>query len=282
MREPVPVVWSPPWAYPAAPRRKRVEPGSLDAVERALWFGRPARASALLGAHPDTPRTAWLRTVALLAAGRYDDAADTPAPAGTGRWPALLGAALASVARQRGRYAEAARLDAGALAVAGADAEARADALVGLTADAVGGADPDTAAVRLAELDTVVGTAGWRAGVRRGWVACELALLTDRPADAAAAARDAVRRAELAQAPRHIAKSLLFYGVSMREVARRQAVVPLFRSAAVILGRAERLAAAVEAFPLLEVACRQLQETLKEVAVTGEAVAQNTYTKIAS
>lgn len=282
VHESAPDVWCLPWAYPGPPARKRVVPGSLDAVERAVWFGTPKRALSLLGEHPDTPRTGWLRTVALLATGRYEEAGAVAFPGSAGRWPALLAAASASVSRQQGRYAEAAERDAYALAAAGADAEARADALVGLTADAVGAADPHTAAVRLAELDAMVDGAGWRAGVRRGWVACELALLTDRPARAAEASRDAVRRAEAAQAPRHLAKSLLFYGVSMRELARRQAVAPLFRSAAVILGRAERLAAAVEAFPLLEVACRQRQETLEEVTVTGEAVAQNTYTKVAS
>ena len=118
--------------------------------------------------------------------------------------------------------------------------------------------------------------------IRYDWVATEVSLVSDLPESAAIASYRAVRCAEAVSAPRHLAKSLLFYGVSVREVARRQAVAPLFRSAAVILRRAERLAAAVEAFPVWGVACRLGQETLKEVAVTGEAVAQNTYTTIAS
>ncbi|WP_203963958.1 hypothetical protein [Actinocatenispora thailandica] len=233
--------------------------------------------------------------MALIALGRYGAADEVLLPAArlTGsvpgrlrpgtdqRYVSLARSALGSSARQRGRYERAAELDAAALAAAGSDLEARADALVGLTADAIGAGDRGLAECRWAALAEVAGTS-WRTAVRCGWVAAELSLLSDLPENAADAAYRAVRCAEMAQARRHLAKSLLFYGVSVREVARRQAVAPLFRSAAVILRRAERLAAAVEAFPVWGVACRLRQETLKEVVVTGEAVAQNTYTTIAS
>ncbi|MEV0844072.1 hypothetical protein AB0I55_31560 [Actinocatenispora sera] len=305
--EPMPGARRSPSPYPRPSGGKLPAGGSVDRAERALWFGRPARALSLLAAVPANPRSAWLRGVALIALGRYGAADDTLLPIALGRYGAGDGAllptapgarpvlrsgsgrryvslalsALGSSARQRGRYDRAAELDAAALEAAGTDVEARADALVGLTADAIGAGTRAVAERRLAALREVADP-GWRTAVRCGWVAAEFSLLSDLPETAAAAAYRAVRCAEMAQAPRHLAKSLLFYGVSVREVARRQAVAPLFRSAAVILRRAERLAAAVEAFPVWGVACRLRQETLKEVAVTGEAVAQNTYTTIAS
>ncbi len=310
-------------AYPGAPYRKRIPAGSLDAAERALWFGRPARALVLLGAgaNPEAgtaaARARWLRGVALLALGRFADAeavlrAVRPGAAGVpDHFASLALAALASAVRQRQRYREAVRFDRLAYELSGAAAAAKADALVGLTADSVGVGDRETAAGRLAELDGLLAAparpaparpapggaradrglaavsvldcpAGWRAVVRRHWVACELALFTDRPEAARDAARSAVCAAELMQAPRHIAKSLLFYGVSGREVARRQAVVPLFRSAAVILSRAERFAASLEAFPLLAVAEQQRTETLDEIAGSGENVSQDTLSITAS
>ncbi len=284
----VPGLLCPTVAYPGAPYRKRITTGSLDAAERSVWFGRPARALALLDAGTVSARSRWLRGVVLLALGRFADAeavlgAVRPGSAGVPDDVAALAlAARASGLRQRQRYREAVRLDRLAYGMAGDVAEARADALVGLTADAVGAGDRDAATGWSAELagllpgSVVDCPAGWRAVVRRHWVACELALLADRPEAACDAARAAVCDSELMQAPRHIAKSLLFYGVSGREVARRQAVVPLFRSAAVILGRAERFAASLEAFPLLAVAEQQRTETLDEIAGTGENVAQNT------
>lgn len=293
--DPTPDARRSPSPYPRSSAGKRPPGEGVDRAERALWFGRPARALSLLDAVPAGSRPAWLRGVALIALGRYGAADDALLPAATvarsvpgpmryaseRRYGSLALSALGSSARQCGRYDRAAELDAAALAAAGTDVEARADALVGLTADAIGTGDREVAQRRLAALAAVAG-ASWRSTVRCAWVAAELSLLSDLPESAAAAAYRAVRCAEMAQARRHLAKSLLFYGVSVREVARRQAVAPLFRSAAVILRRAERLAAAVEAFPVWGVACRLRQETLKEVAVTGEAVAQNTYTTIAS
>lgn len=294
--EPVPSARRSPSPYPRSPTGKRPGVEAVDRAEQALWFGRPARALSLLGAVPAGPRSGWLRGVALLALGRYGAADDALLPAATARsvpgsprygvagerrYVSLALSALGSSARQLGRYRRAAELDEAALAAAGTDPEARADALVGLTADAIGTGAREVAERRLAAAVEVADT-NWRTAVRCGWVAAELSLLSDLPESAADASYRAVRCAEMAQARRHLAKSLLFYGVSVREVARRQAVAPLFRSAAVILRRAERLAAAVEAFPVWGVACRLRQETLKEVAVTGEAVAQNTYTTIAS
>jgi hypothetical protein len=249
----------PPWSSglvlprssPPYPDLARGKPpgGLLDAIERNLWYGDPRVALSRLGG-AGGPRAGWLRGVALLATGRYGDAEVALEP-----WleSSLAASAHASGLRQRNRHAEALVHDEAALAAAGDDLEARSDALVGLTADAIGVGDAGTAARRLAELAKLPDI-GWRSAVRRQWVACELALLKGRPADAVAAGRTALRYAEWAQARRHIAKSLLFLGVSVREVARGRGVDAIFSAAMGILRRGERVAAEVGAVPLQKVA----------------------------
>lgn len=236
-----------PTPYPDAARSKPPR-GLLAAVERNLWYGDPRTALVRLGAAAG-PRAGWLRGVALLATGRYADAAAALEP-----WLAgsLAASAHASGLRQRGRHAEARVHDLAALAAA-TDLEARCDALVGLTADAIGQGDATGAADRLAELEKLPKTY-WRSAVRTQWVTCEYFLLTDRPLDAVEAGRAALRYAEWAQAPRHIAKSLLFLGVSVREVARGGGVDAIFSAAVGILRRGERVAASVGAVPLQNVA----------------------------
>lgn len=262
----------PPYPVPAG-----TKPAVPDRVERALWFGSPARALVLVADRTD-PYAGWLRAVALLAVGEYAAAERTAAEV-TGEYAALAAATRASAARQQHRYAAARELDRRAL---GGDLEARADGLVGLTADAVGLGELGEAADRLAELDRITEAAGWRAGIRRDWVACELALASDRPADASEAAERALRRSRCVAAPRHLAKSLLFCGVSWREVARRTGDVPKFRAAAAILSAAERLGRAIGAEPLASVAYRVRQDAVREVAEVADSVAQNTSVKIVS
>jgi tetratricopeptide (TPR) repeat protein len=262
----VPRVVVPP--YPGVPTGKPAG-GLLDAIDRNLWYGHPGKALARL-AGAGGPRAGWLRGVALLALGRYEEAGAAlepwlPAAGGAGdRWGSLAASAFASGLRQRERFDESARHDERALAAAGGDPEAASDALVGLTADAVGRGDAAVAADRLAALDALPAP-GWRCAVRREWVRCELALLTGRPADAVAAAHVALRDAEEAQAPRHIAKSLLFLGVSVREVARGGGVDAIFQAAMGILRRGERVAGSVGAVPLRTVAIRVRREAELEL-----------------
>jgi hypothetical protein len=95
------------------------------------------------------------------------------------------------------------------LALAGADPEAAADALIGLAADALGVGRLATAATLLSRADPIVAEAPHRLAVRRAWVAAELAMAGG---DGAAAVRNAEVAVELATttvdgSARHRAKS---------------------------------------------------------------------------
>jgi hypothetical protein len=178
------------------------------------------------------PRTRWLAGVYLGALGHYGPAAALLLPGGR---PAgsLAASARASHLRQLSRHAEAEPLDRRALATAGPDREARADALTGLVADAVGLGRLTLARRRLTRAATELGSdASWRTAVRLDWVRAEVALLGDRPAEAVAAASKALTRARIADAPRHVAKSLLILGVAIEVRAGASAAVPLLREAA--------------------------------------------------
>ena len=111
------------------------------ALDRAAWFGHPGRRA--WRCWPASTRTPACPS----GCGGWPGSASVPS-AGTGPRPAgwrpggepagsLAASCLASHLRQVGRHAEAEPLDRLALATATA-AEARADALVGLVADAVG------------------------------------------------------------------------------------------------------------------------------------------------
>jgi hypothetical protein len=71
----------------------------------------------------------------------------------------------------------------------------------------------------------------WRLGVRVGWVRAEVAPLDERPEAAVAAAHDAVELAEHSGAPRHVAKGLLFLGVSQVQTGSAEAAATLRRAA---------------------------------------------------
>jgi hypothetical protein len=178
------------------------------------------------------PRTRWLAGVHLGALGHYGPAADLLLPAGR---PAdsLAASARASHLRQLSRHAEAEPLDRRALTTAGPDPEARADALIGLVADAVGLGRLTLARRRLTRAGTeLAADPSWRTGVRLDWVRAEVALLGDRPATAVAAAGAALARARNADAPRHAAKSLLILGAATEVVGGASAAVPILQEAA--------------------------------------------------
>ena len=106
----------------------------------------------------------------------------------------------ASFLRQLGWHALARGWDGRALALAGTDPEARADALIGLAADALGIGRFAAAATLLARVDPVPAPGSAvpdRLPVRRRWVAAELAMARG---EGALAVRHAEEAVELAQA----------------------------------------------------------------------------------
>jgi len=151
-----------------------------------------------------TPNQLWLRAVAAGGQGRYASAyRDLEAlirggPAG--RLVSLAHSTQASFLRQLGWHASARGWDGRALALAGADPEARADALIGLAADALGVGRFAAATTLLTRVDPLLApgpAAPDRLPVRRRWVAAELAMASG---DGESAVRHAEEAVELAQA----------------------------------------------------------------------------------
>jgi hypothetical protein len=204
--------------------------------EHAFGPARPATTIDLDAAGDLPPRQRWLAGVCLGALGRYAAAARFLLPGGQ---PAgsLAASCAASHLRQRGRHADAEVLDRLALAGA-ATAEERADALVGLVADAVGTLDLAESRRRLAvasaDLD---GDRAWRAVVRLGWVRAEVALMGDDPLGAADWARISGRRSREVGAWRHAIRSDLVLGAALDAAGHRRAAV---RVLGAVAARAER------------------------------------------
>lgn len=200
---------------------------------------------------------AWLLGVCLGAAGRYGDAidglmpvahperiADRPLPAHDAVVASLASSTLGSVYRQLGRHEIARAFDRRALELItaahapGVPAIARlshqmgsalVDARLGLAADAVGLQDlPDAETELAAAIRAMPGGArgritspdAWRLRARSCWVRSEVALLQGDPPAALIAARESIRLARAARAPRHEAKGLLFASVAEAGIGR--------------------------------------------------------------
>jgi hypothetical protein len=143
-----------------------------------------------------TPDQLWLRAVAAGGQGRYGSArCDLEAlvrTAPAGRLASLAHSTQGSLLRQLGWHMLARRWDGRALALAGGDPEAGADALIGLAADALGEGRFAAAAALLSRAKPVCAAApAQRLALRRGWVTAELAMATG-------AGVTAVRHAEVA------------------------------------------------------------------------------------
>lgn len=217
-----------------------------------------------------TPFGCWILGVCLGALGRYGDAATILCPGGE---PAgsLAASARASHLRQLGRHAEAEPLDRHAESLADAAPDplaARADALIGLAADAVGLNRRGEVRDRLTDADRFVtrmaDTTGWRARIRLQWVHAEAALLLDDPDRATHHAGAALREARVARAPRHETKSLLVLGVAQAAISPDTALTSLDRSA--------RRASALGLLPLVWPARLVRSRVLERVSVgTSEA-----------
>jgi hypothetical protein len=156
-----------------------------------------------------TPNQLWLRAVAAGGQGRYGSAygdlaelrrSDHSGVDGRSVAPliSLAHSTQGSFLRQLGWHAVARGWDGRALALAGTDAEARADALIGLAADALGVGRFAAAAALLSRADDVLtpGLVPDRVPVRRGWVAAELAMATGDGQSAVRHATEALERAE--------------------------------------------------------------------------------------
>ena len=216
-------------------------PALEQAVELATGSGRTAEATA----------ATWLLGVAQASRGRFGTALTLlggvmgplrAALAGEDTAPELrlfgaLGAAtVASVHRQLGRHTVAWEFD--ALGLTAADAmpgldEAVFDCRLGLASDAVGLGEVEIATTELAVAAGLAETHPdwWRQRVRLDWVRAEIALLSDDPVVAQEAASEAIDRAELARAPRHVAKGLLFLGVAQAQQGLPETVTTLRRAA---------------------------------------------------
>lgn len=154
------------------------------------------------------PHDRWLRAVAAGGQGRYAAALTdlghlpgTPAAS-----PAM--SARASFLRQLGWHRRAAGWDGRALAAAGGDAAAAADALTGLAADALGAGRFAASRRLLDRAGAVVDLAAdARLPVRLAWVRAELAMVQGDGAAAVDHAETAVTAAARCPSARHRVKS---------------------------------------------------------------------------
>jgi hypothetical protein len=173
----------------------------IDRTLAAAAFGNQPQSWPLPTA--TTPEQLWLRAVASGGQGRfgsaYRDLAVLRRGGSGGRLVSLAHSTQGSFLRQLGWHVQARGWDGRALALAGTDPEARADALIGLAADAWGFGRFTAAATLLTRVDMVLApaTVPDRLAVRRGWVGAELAMASGEGEVAVHRAEEAV---ELAQA----------------------------------------------------------------------------------
>jgi hypothetical protein len=165
---------------------------------------------------PTTPVERWLRAVAAGGQGRYAEAhTELSALRRTqpvGPLASLAASTRGSLLRQLGWHVPARGWDGRAMTLAGTDAEARIDALVGLAADALGIGRFAASATFLSRAQAVFSESPEalpsRLSVRLEWVGAELGMATG---DGATALRHARRGVELADfagsSARHLAKS---------------------------------------------------------------------------
>ena len=166
----------------------------------------------------DSPAATWGRAVERGARGRYAEAELLVAPlvSAHDRWSSLSLSLIASHRRQVGDISEALRLDTAALSDA-TDAEARADALTGLAADAVASGDLDRAVAWHDEAGRHASD-DWRTLTRWHWVGSERALLAGDPSLAVEHARQALI-ACASRSGRHEAKSRIILAAASGEVS---------------------------------------------------------------
>jgi hypothetical protein len=159
-----------------------------------------------------TPLETWQRAVAAGGQGRYAsgfaDLEDLAHTAVTGPLASLASSTRASFLRQLGHHVGARSWDGRASALAGSDAEAGADALIGLAADALGTGRFELSGRLLQRARETLGDGSpGRLPVRCGWVSAELAMFTGDGAAAVGHAERAVELAASTDSVRHAVKS---------------------------------------------------------------------------
>jgi hypothetical protein len=200
-------------------------------IERTL-------AAAAFGSQPQswplptatTPPQLWLRAVASGGQGRYGSACRDLAvlrrSGSGGRLVSLAHSTQASFLRQLGWHVQARGWDGRALALAGADPEACADALIGLAADAPGVGRSSAAATLLTRADSVLApaTVPDRLTVRRCWVGAELAMASSEGDIAVRRAEEAVELAEAmgVASARHRVKSDVVLAAALCSAGRTE------------------------------------------------------------
>lgn len=158
------------------------------------------------------PSELWLRAVAAGGQGRYGSAiADLDTICRmqrTGPLVSLAHSTRASFWRQLGWHVRARPWDGRAMAQAGSDPEAGADALIGLAADGLGvGRFAASAAALLRAGEVLTGSVSPRLPVRLAWVSAELAMAHGEGATAVGHAERAVELAACVGSARHALKS---------------------------------------------------------------------------
>lgn len=201
-------------------------------------------------ASASTSEDAWLRAVALGGAGRYGAAhaeLNAIAVSRPGRLASLALSTRASHVRQLGWHAQARGLDGRALAMAGTDAEARADALIGLAADALGLARFPLAHALLERAEPLSEHGdvrwAWRLPLRLAWVHAELAMMSGDGGRSLRYARTAEQLARDVPSVRHQVKTSMVLAAALSSAGD-------FDESALVAARGLQAAAANGLVPL--------------------------------
>jgi hypothetical protein len=223
-----------------------IETGHTSVIERTLAA---AAFGQLPGTWPlpaaSTPEQLWWRAVAAGGQGRYGsayrDLAVLRRSVPADRLVSLAHSTQGSFLRQLGWHRLARGWDGRALALAGADPEPRADALIGLAADALGVGRFAAAATLLGRVDPVAGPVPDRIPVRRGWVAAELAMASGDGESAVRHAEEAVRLAEAmaVSSVRHRVKSDVVLAAALCSAGRIERARALAEAALDATGRSD-------------------------------------------
>lgn len=198
-------------------------PEAISLGRQAAFHGSPAAGVLpLRQALADAVDTSSSRREAALllgicfgASGQFGSALEAVAPLWSDASP-QAGAAhclAGSIFRQIGDFHGATEHDEAALESIGS---VQCEALLGRAADAVGAGQPDVADRYLRAAHGMWQSEWWREGIRMAWVDAEVALLRGDPSAALPGLRRALAQARRHNAPRHVAKTELFLGVTLR------------------------------------------------------------------